>query len=63
LIQIEEPVKTQCNQWLEPILNAIIEQKTLIITYARYGGEPKEHLVSACLLEEYHNRWYLFGHS
>lgn len=63
LIQIEEPLKTQGNQWLEPILNAIIEQKTLNIIYARYGGEPKEHVVSACLLKEYHNRWYLVGHS
>jgi predicted DNA-binding transcriptional regulator YafY len=63
LIQIEEPLKTQGNQWLEPILEAIINKNCLKITYARYGGEPKEHVVSACLLKEYHNRWYLVGHS
>ncbi|MEI7474807.1 MAG: WYL domain-containing protein [bacterium] len=63
VIQIEEPTKTLGNQWLEPLLEAIIQKKALAITYARYGGEPKEHIVSTCLLKEYHNRWYLVGYS
>lgn len=63
LIQVEEPVKTSGNEWLEPLLNAIINQKAIAITYSRYGGEPKLHQFSPCILKEYRNRWYVAGYS
>lgn len=63
LIQVEEPLKTGGHEWLEPLLEAIIMKNPLNLTYARYGGEPKLHVLSPYILKEYHNRWYIVGHS
>ena len=63
LIQVEEPVRTQGQEWLEPLLDAIKYKNAVKVIYARYGGVPKEHIMSPCILKEYHNRWYLVGYS
>jgi predicted DNA-binding transcriptional regulator YafY len=63
LIQVEEPLKTHGHEWLEQLLDAIIYKKAVTITYTRYGGVPKEHVFSPCILKEYHNRWYVVGYS
>lgn len=62
-LQIEEPLRQTDSQWLEPILQAIVNKSVLRIAYHPFGREEKEHLISAYLLKEYHNRWYLVGHS
>lgn len=63
LIQVEEPIKTGGNQWLEPLLNAIVHHRALEITYARYGASPKVHTFSPYLIKAYRNRWYAVGYS
>jgi predicted DNA-binding transcriptional regulator YafY len=63
LIQVEEPVKTAGSQWLEPILKAIVEKKSVLLTYHKYGGAPTTHLFSPYILKEYRNRWYVAGYS
>lgn len=62
-LQIEEPLRQIDSQWLEPILQAIMNKKVLRISYHPFGRDQKEHLISPYLLKEYHNRWYLVGHS
>jgi predicted DNA-binding transcriptional regulator YafY len=63
ILQIEEPLKTESNYWLEIILKAILEKNCLKVTYQGFGKEEKEHEVSAYLLKEYRNRWYAIGFS
>ncbi|MCA6474244.1 MAG: WYL domain-containing protein [Chitinophagaceae bacterium] len=63
LIQVEEPVKTGGNDWLEPLLRAIVNRRALEITYARYGASPKVHTLSPYLIKAYRNRWYVVGYS
>jgi predicted DNA-binding transcriptional regulator YafY len=63
LIQVEEPLKTGGNEWLEPLLKAIVSKEALKVVYARYGGQEKTHNLSPYLVKEYHNRWYGVGYS
>jgi predicted DNA-binding transcriptional regulator YafY len=63
LIQVEEPVATGGNEWLEMILQAIVSQTTLEIEYAKFGAPVKQHLLSPYLIKEYRNRWYVVGFS
>lgn len=63
ILQIEEPLKTEGNRWLEVILRSIKERNCLKITYQGFGREEKEHEFSAYLLKEYRNRWYAVGFS
>ena len=58
ILQVEEPVKTEGNEWLEIILKAIIEKNCLKITYQAFGKDKKDHEFSSYLLKEYRNRWY-----
>ncbi|MBU3743151.1 MAG: WYL domain-containing protein [Sediminibacterium sp.] len=63
LIQVEEPVSTGGNQWLEIILQAIVSQTQLAIDYAKFGSPVKQHLLSPYLIKEYRNRWYVVGYA
>ncbi len=63
ILQVEEPVKTEENEWLQVILKAIVESSCLQITYQAFGKEKKEHEFSTYLLKEYRNRWYAVGYS
>jgi predicted DNA-binding transcriptional regulator YafY len=63
ILQVEEPVKTEANKWLEPILKAIVTKQCLIMNYQGFHKEPKEHSFSPYLLKEYRNRWYTVGYS
>jgi len=63
ILQVEEPIRTEGQAWLEVILKAIVEKKGLRIRYAPYGRPEKEHPFSPYLLKEYHNRWYTVGHA
>jgi predicted DNA-binding transcriptional regulator YafY len=63
ILQIEEPLRTEGNHWLEIILKSITEKNCLNITYKGFGKPEKEHELSAYLLKEYRNRWYVVGHS
>jgi predicted DNA-binding transcriptional regulator YafY len=63
IIQVEEPVHVDCGPWLEVLLKAIMEKKTLSVTYKGFGRDPNMHDISPYLMKEYRNRWYLIGHS
>lgn len=63
ILQIEEPIKTEGNQWLEIILKSITEKNCLKIYYQGFGRQEREHELSVYLLKEYRNRWYAVGFS
>jgi predicted DNA-binding transcriptional regulator YafY len=63
ILQVEEAIKTEGNEWLDVILKAIVEKNCLKITYHAFGKENKDHEFSSYLLKEYHNRWYTVGYS
>ncbi len=63
VLQVEEPVRSDGNGWLEPLLQAIVNRRVLNIVYKGFGREEKDHVVSPYLVKEYRNRWYLVGYS
>ena len=63
ILQVEEPLRTDGNRWLEQLLKAIVEKECLQVTYQAFGGTVKEHEFSGYLLKEYRNRWYGIGYS
>lgn len=63
ILQVEEPVRPESSPWLEIILKAIVEKDVLKISYQAFGKEEKVHEISAYLLKEYRNRWYVTGYS
>ncbi len=62
-LQTEVAINHDEVQWLELLLKAIIQQKTVKVVYQSYGGEAKTHELSPYLLKEYRNRWYVIGYS
>lgn len=63
IIQVEEPVKTTGGEWLTMLINAIVHKDLLRVDYQGFGREAKTHQLSAYLLKEYRNRWYVAGYS
>jgi len=52
------------NEYLEPILNAIKDRKSIQFTYQSYQSKKASvRRVHPYLLKEYRNRWYLIGKS
>lgn len=63
ILQVEEPLRTDSSRWLERLLQSIVEKNPLLVSYQGFGREEKEHELSAYLLKEYRNRWYVIGYS
>lgn len=49
------------NKWLKPLHDAILDKKSLRITYAPFSGPKESHVVFPYFLKEYRNRWYIYG--
>jgi predicted DNA-binding transcriptional regulator YafY len=62
-IQVEEPLVSESNEWIEPLLQGIVEGQLLTVDYKGFGKDPKRHPFSPYLLKQYRNRWYVVGHS
>lgn len=62
-LQVEEPVRSEGSEWLEPLLKGITTKKCLQVYYHGFGRPEKTHIFSAYLLKEYRNRWYSIGYS
>lgn len=62
-LQVEEPVRSEGSQWLEPLLKGITTKRCLQVQYHGFGRPEKMHAFSAYLLKEYRNRWYAIGYS
>jgi predicted DNA-binding transcriptional regulator YafY len=48
-------------EYIEPILNAILEQEALEITYQKAGHEPEVKVISPYVLKQVNQHWYLIG--
>lgn len=48
-------------QYIEPILNAILEQKAIEIEYQKAGQEPETKVISPYILKEVSGHWYMIG--
>lgn len=60
-IQIELSNSKKGYIFLRPIYQSIIERNTIMLEYAKFGGESETRLVSPILLKQYANRWYMLA--
>jgi predicted DNA-binding transcriptional regulator YafY len=64
VIQLEQSTSSKGQEFLNIILGAIKEQKTITFAYKKFDSSAeKEHLLSPYVLKEYRNRWYVTGKS
>lgn len=64
IIATEEPLTDKGALWLEILYECILQKQVLKVAYQRFNSnETKEHLLSAYVLKEYRNRWYVVGYS
>ncbi|MBX2940199.1 MAG: WYL domain-containing protein [Ferruginibacter sp.] len=61
ILQVEKPLSDGGSDWLEPMLEAIVNRAAIHLRYQRFGSLEKEHIVSPYLIKEYRNRWYVIG--
>jgi predicted DNA-binding transcriptional regulator YafY len=62
-IQIGESYENSGQHWLDKLLNAINYCKCLTITYKSYDAAVKQRVISAYLLKEYRNSWYVVAYA
>lgn len=64
VIQLEQSTSSSGQQFLNLILGAIKEHKTITFTYQKFDSSAaKEHVLAPYVLKEYRNRWYVTGKS
>jgi predicted DNA-binding transcriptional regulator YafY len=64
VIQLEQSTSSQGQVYLNQILGAIKEQRSITFTYKKFDSSAeKEHTLSPYVLKEYRNRWYVTGKS
>lgn len=61
ILQVEKPLSDGGSDWLEPMLQAIVNHTAIRLRYQRFGSLEKEHIISPYLIKEYRNRWYVIG--
>jgi predicted DNA-binding transcriptional regulator YafY len=61
LIEFEKNDDYTGNRHLQPLYEAISQQKALKINYKDFKDEITQHTLSPYLLREYKNRWFIFG--
>jgi predicted DNA-binding transcriptional regulator YafY len=64
VIQLEQSTSSSGQEFLNLILGAIKEHKTITFTYKKFDSSTaKEHILAPYVLKEYRNRWYVTGKS
>jgi predicted DNA-binding transcriptional regulator YafY len=63
LIQVDEQGTDTGVKWLQILYKAIIQRKSLRISYKPYGQPIKTRTVSPYMLKEYRNKWYMIAHA
>ena len=61
IVQIEQAPIIPGQKWLDPIYEAIKDEKTLFVTYKPFDRDAHASILSPYLLKEYDNRWYLYA--
>jgi predicted DNA-binding transcriptional regulator YafY len=60
-IQPEQTNSVVGIQYIEPILNAILEQQAIEIEYQKAGQEVEIKVISPYILKQVHGHWYMIG--
>jgi hypothetical protein len=60
-IQPEQNISVIGVQYIEPILNAILEQNAIEIEYQKAGQEPETKVISPYILKQVDGHWYMIG--
>lgn len=60
-IQPEQNISVVGIQYIEPILNAILERNTIEIEYQKEGKEPEIKVISPYVLKQVAQHWYMIG--
>lgn len=60
-IQPEQNLSTVGVEYIEPILNAILEQKAIEIEYQKIGQEVEIKVISPYVLKQVDQHWYMIG--
>lgn len=63
VLQVEAPLQTFGSEWLEILYNSIIRKEALLLSYKGFAKDAKQHILSAYVLKEYKNLWYVIGYS
>jgi len=62
VIQWDQDPEAPGQEWLYVLYQKIKERSATTITYAPYGKEQSDRIISPQLLKEYKGRWYLLSH-
>ncbi len=62
VIHFDHPLDAPGQEWLYEAYSAINDQRTIQLTYQKFGEEPQGVIMSPYLLKEYQKRWYLLGY-
>lgn len=62
IIRLEHSLNDRGYRWLDAFYQLIKSQKCASVQYAPFEGPQVTHLISPWFIQEYNNRWYVFGH-
>jgi predicted DNA-binding transcriptional regulator YafY len=61
-VEVEKGLSAAGNEFLNDLMLAIKERRTISLTYKRFGNDAaKTYAFNAYVLKEYRNRWYVTG--
>ena len=64
ILEIEEPLVDTGVRWIEPVYESVLMKQVLCVHYRKFNSEEvKMHMLSAYVIREYRNRWYVTGYS
>ncbi len=61
IVHLAQPDVIPGQKWLDPLYEAIKQEKAVSIQYQPFGKEVATYIISPYLLKEYSNRWYLYA--
>ena len=64
ILEMEEPLIDTGIKWIEMVYESILNKQPLFVEYKKFNSsEVKTHILSAYVIREYRNRWYVTGYS
>ena len=64
ILEMEEPLIDTGIKWIEMVYESILSKQPLFVEYKKFNSdEVKSHVMSAYVIREYRNRWYVTGYS
>jgi predicted DNA-binding transcriptional regulator YafY len=64
ILEVEEPLVDTGTKWIEQVYESILYKQPLFIQYKKFNSsDVKTHVLSAYVIREYRNRWYVTGYS